>query len=245
MSSRYLQSEWCTREAREFCEHAEQNGGLAVGSKLRVFKVIKTPVDTLEPLPAPIKDMLGYEFFTFKDGAPLEFDPAYGQEYKQLYNQKVAKLAWEAEAVMIEALAGAGARRASGKPTIYLAECSYDRKQARELIEGELKRLGYPVLPDKQLPADEAEYVAAVEKLLAQCALSIHLVGESYGAVPDGPTAKSVGMHQNELAVARCRSGGLQAADLAAARKPARRSRRNRRSSRRCTRTRRRSSART
>ena len=45
VSSRYLQSEWCTREAREFCEHAERNGGLTVGSKLRVFKVIKTPVE--------------------------------------------------------------------------------------------------------------------------------------------------------------------------------------------------------
>ena len=208
VSSRYLQSEWCTREAREFCENAERNGGLAVGSKLRVFKVIKTPVETLEPLPAPIKDVLGYEFFTFKDGAPLEFDEAYGQEYKQLYNQKVAKLAWELKQ-LIEALAGL-APPASGKPTIYLAECSYDRKQARDLIEGELRRLGYPVLPDRQLPGDEAGYVAAVEQLLAKCALSIHLVGENYGMVPDGPTDKSIGMLQNELAVARCRSGGLQ-----------------------------------
>jgi len=27
VSSRYLNSEWCTREAREFCENAERNGG--------------------------------------------------------------------------------------------------------------------------------------------------------------------------------------------------------------------------
>jgi hypothetical protein len=43
--------------------------------------------------------------------------------------------------------------------------------------------------------------------MLSRCALSIHLVGESYGAVPDGPTGKSGGMHQNERAVARCKSG--------------------------------------
>jgi hypothetical protein len=60
------------------------------------------------------------------------------------------------------------------------------------------------------LPSDEAEYIAAVDSLLARCALSIHLVGESYGAVLDGPTAKSTGILQNELAVARCRSGGLK-----------------------------------
>ena len=39
---------------------------------------------------------------------------------------------------MIEALAGV-AQPASGKPAIYLAECSHDRKQARDLIEGELR----------------------------------------------------------------------------------------------------------
>ena len=43
---------------------AEQNGGLTVGNKSRVFKVMKTPVENLEALPAPIKDVLGYEFFT-------------------------------------------------------------------------------------------------------------------------------------------------------------------------------------
>lgn len=221
VTSRYLNSEWCTREAREFCQSAQQTGGLVVGNKSRVFKVIKTPVDTQEPLPAPMKDILGYEFFTVKDGVPLEFDPAYGQEYAQLYNQNVAKLAWEVAQLLKTLEAEGRANDSKGgnasrdpqvpsKPAVYLAECSYDRKQARGLIEGELMRLGYPVLPDKRLPMDEAEYVAAVESLLARCALSIHLVGDSYGAVPDGPTAKSAGIHQNELAVARCKSGGLK-----------------------------------
>jgi TIR domain len=219
VTSRYLNSDWCAREAREFCQSAQQTGGLVIGNKSRVFKVIKTPIDTQESLPAPMKDILGYEFFTVKDGVPLEFDPAYGQEYAQLYNQKIAKLAWEV-AQLLKTLEAKGSAshgenvnselQVPSKPALYLAECSYDRKQARELVEGELKRLGYPVLPDKRLPADEAEYVAAVESLLSRCALSIHLVGESYGAVPDGPTAKSVGILQNELAAARCRSGGLK-----------------------------------
>jgi hypothetical protein len=57
---------------------------------------------------------------------------------------------------------------------------------------------------------DEAEYVAAVQAMLARCALSIHLVGQHYGAVLDGPSSKSAAVHQNELAAARCRSGGLR-----------------------------------
>jgi hypothetical protein len=220
VTSRYLNSDWCTREAREFCRCAQQTGGLVIGNKSRVFKVIKSPVDSQESLPGPMRDTLGYEFFTVKDGVPLEFDPVYGQEYAQLYNLNVARLAWEV-AQLLKALTPANASDGKGKndnsepqapskPAVYLAECSYDRKQAKSLIEGELKRLGYPVLPDKPLPTDEAEYIAAVDSLLARCALSIHLVGESYGAVPDGPTAKSTGILQNELAVARCRSGDLK-----------------------------------
>ena len=124
VTSRYLNSEWCTREAREFCRAREQNGGLVVGNKSRVFKVIKTPVDTQESLPAPMKDVLGYEFFTLKDGAPLEFDPAYGQEYAQLYNQKVAKLAWElrncsrSEAAEARATAMRTPQRPASRPSI-------------------------------------------------------------------------------------------------------------------------------
>lgn len=218
LSARYLNSEWCTREVREFCESAQQHGGLMVDNKSRVFKVIKAPVDTQESLPAAMKDLLGYEFFEIKDGAPLELDPAYGPEYAQLYNQKVAKLAWditqllktlEADASASDGTSVRSGPQASGKPAVYLAECSYDRKVARELVEGELRRLGYPVLPDRRLPADEAEYVAAVESSLARCALSIHLIGENYGAVPDGPSSKSVAVHQNELAAARCKSGSL------------------------------------
>lgn len=223
VTSRYLNSNWCTREAREFCQSAEQTGGLVIGNKSRVFKVIKTPVDSQEQesLPAPMRDILGYEFFVLKDGVPLEFDPAYGQEYAQLYNQNVAKLAWEI-AQLLKTLETNGSASDSksndvnsepqvpSKPAVYLAECAYDRKKERGLLEGELKRLGYLVLPNKALPTDEAEYVAAVVSLLTRCALSIHLVGESYGAVPDGPTGKSTSVYQNELAVACCKSGRLK-----------------------------------
>lgn len=219
LSSRYLNSEWCTREMREFCECAQRSGGLVVDNKTRVFKVIKTPVDAQTSLPPVIQNVLGYEFFAIKDGAPLELDPAYGQEYAQLYNQKVAKLAWDIAQLLKVLPAAQGAASAPGKgaapaavpalPTIYLAECSFDRRPARELVESELKRLSYTVLPTQRLPSDEAEYVAEVDRLLRDCALSIHLVGESYGTVPDGPAAKSVVVHQNDLAVARCKAGGL------------------------------------
>ncbi len=213
LTPRYLNSEWCTREITEFCESATDSGGMVVENKARVFKVLKMPVDTQKPLPPVVQDVLGYEFFTVEDEAPLELDPAYGAEYAQAYNRKVGKLAWDISELLkklaAEADDGVHDEEAASKATIYLAECSYDRKDAREILEGELRRHGYKVVPDQELPRDEESYVAEVKRLLERCKLAVHLVGESYGAVPDGPSQKSVVVLQNELSVERSRSGTL------------------------------------
>jgi hypothetical protein len=98
---------------------------------------------------------------------------------------------------------------AADKPVVYLAECSYDCKPSRERLEAELVHMGYRVLPDQRLPSDEEAYVAAVTSLLAQAHLSIHVIGEHFGAVPDGPTSKSVVVHQNDLAAQRSERSGM------------------------------------
>jgi hypothetical protein len=208
LSPRYLKSEWCIREVQEFCDSAQRTGGLSIDNKARIFKVIKTPIDGGDTLPGVMRSLLGYEFFTFEDETPLELDPAYGEKYAQEYNRKVAIVAWDA-AQLLKRLAGSEAAAGPARPTVYLAECGYDRREAREFLESELRLHGYPVLPDHQLPREEAEYLAAVERLLARCSASIHLVGESYGAVLDGPSQKSVVVLQNELAVQRSKRGGM------------------------------------
>jgi hypothetical protein len=161
-----------------------------------------------------VQDVLGYEFFTIEDGTPLELDSAYGEKFAQDYNRKVGKLAWDVSQLLKQMETDAGdnghGEQAPAKPTVYLAECSYDRKQVREILEVELRRHGHTVLPDQELPRAEAEYVAAVEGLLKRCQLSVHLVGETYGGVPDGPSDKSVVVLQNELAAKRSKSDGLK-----------------------------------
>lgn len=208
LTPRYLNSEWCNKEVAEFCKRSAESGGLVVANKARMFKVLKTPVDTQESLPQVVKDVLGYEFFTFEDGTPLELDSAYGEKFAQDYNRKVGKLAWDVSQLLKTLQTGPDPGHA--KPTVYLAECSWDRKPAREILEGELKRHDYAVLPDRELPREEEEYVAAVEGLLKRCQLSVHLVGETYGSVPDGPSEKSVVVLQNELAANRSRSDQLK-----------------------------------
>jgi hypothetical protein len=216
LTPRYIESDWCAREVREFCKAAEQRGGLVVRNKSRVIKVVKTPVDGDGLLPPIMKSVIGYPFYVFDDEqTPLELDPAYGPDLAQKYNLKVAKLAWDISQQLktLETAIGgdvAAPEPAESKPVVYLAETSWDQRQAREALEADLRLHGYPVLPDRQLPRDEAGYMTDVAQLLEQSKLSIHLVGASYGAVPDGPTQKSVVVLQNELAVERSRHGGLK-----------------------------------
>src|SRR5579862_3898622 len=40
----YLRSEWCNRELQTFIEAAQESGGIDVGRKKRIIKVVKTPV---------------------------------------------------------------------------------------------------------------------------------------------------------------------------------------------------------
>lgn len=234
LTPRYAESEWCTREVREFCKSAEASGGLVVDNKCRVLKVIKLPVDNEEPLPAVMRESLGYPFYVLDEQqTPLELDPAYGEEFTRKYNLKLAKLAFDVAQLIknIESPAKAhpapvqtGAKLESAAPkqpasssksekplpAVYLAECSFDRRDAREALESELRLHGYPVFPDVQLPKTEEEYLAAVSGLLARCELSIHLVGAKYGSVPDGPSEKSVVVLQNELAIERHKQAGLR-----------------------------------
>jgi hypothetical protein len=216
LTPRYLESEWCIREVNEFCKAAEGNGGVRLGNQSRVFKLIKTPVDSEKQLPDVMKGATGYPFYSFDDdGAPLELDPVYGDEPGQKYNVKVAKLAWDIALFLKKLEANTDSREHAGsgtaacKMSIYLAECSYDRREAREALESELKMHGYAVLPDRQLPTDEAGYIAEVRRLLAQCKLSIHLVGASWGAAPDGASQKSVVVLQNELAIEQSKRAAL------------------------------------
>ena len=142
-----------------------------------------------------------------------------GSEFAQAYNRKVSQLAWDIKQLLerlrksngsdesAEAATGISTQR--GKPTIFLAECSYDRAEEREKIETEFKISGYDVLPDRPLPKVEAQQVAEVKQLLARCKVSVHLIGSSYGSVPDGPSRKSNVVLQNELAAARCRDSDL------------------------------------
>jgi hypothetical protein len=214
LSPRYIKSQWCAKEVREFYEAASKGLGTKIDNKSRIFKVIKTHVP-YNAHPPEIADTLGYEFYISDPdtGKTKELNQKSGGELEQVYWAKLDDIAHDVcdllEKLKQSGETGAVFRQEQNHLTVYLAETGSDLKKQRDMIKRELLEFGYGVLPDQRLPAVEAEFKPLVEQMLARCVLSIHLVGGSYGPVPEG-SPKSIVPLQNELAARTGKSGKLQ-----------------------------------
>ena len=58
VSPRYVRSEWTQRELNEFVKAAQQQGGVSLQHKARIFKVLKTPVPR-DQQTAELQSLLG------------------------------------------------------------------------------------------------------------------------------------------------------------------------------------------
>jgi len=207
LSPRYVKSEWCMRELREFYKAAEHTGGVRVGDKARIFKVVKTYIP-LEEHPQELQALLGYEFYEIdrSTGRPHDFIKIFGPEAERNYWVKLYDLAYDIRQLLVIIKKS---KEGSVEPvpplnktTIYLAETTFDLNNERDKIKRELQQRGYIVLPDQPLPLNAPDFQKVVCENLERCTLSIHLIGKKYGIIPEGAD-KSVIELQNELAAAR------------------------------------------
>jgi hypothetical protein len=94
VSPRYVKSDWALKELAAFAQAAQGQGGLRFEDKLRIFKVLKTPVP-LDKHPAELQPVLGYEFFkTDPDsGRVRELNEIFGPEAQRDFWLKLDDLA--------------------------------------------------------------------------------------------------------------------------------------------------------
>lgn len=227
MSPGYLNSGWCIKELNEFIKTADGTGRFSIGTKSRVFKVVKTFVPVKEH-PEEIRGALGYEFFHFdpdKDKSPHEFIPETDSPSYYKFHQKLDDLAWEIHSLLktideqdreslpvpLPEKMSPLEKMSPPEKTVYLAETSYDLREERENIQRSLKQQGYTILPDRQLPLclKDGNLQDDVRKYLEHCKLSIHLVGNMYGAVPEGEEQSIIDL-QNKLAMEQCENNRLK-----------------------------------
>jgi hypothetical protein len=206
LTPRYIKSDWCLKEVNEFHELCQQNIGFTVKNKARVFKVIKTPV-AQELHPDVIKNILGYEFYGTDPSTNRikEYSPVFSHTEKG-YWEKLDDLANDI-CVFLEELKSINStggpqqnQTQSNKQvkSIFLSESSYDTKDLRDSLKRELQDHGYNILPYGQLSLVAPVLKDNVLEFMKESQLSIHLVGNNYGIVPEG-TEKSIVEIQNEI----------------------------------------------
>jgi len=108
VSPRYVRSTWALYELAEFEKIAEQQGGIFVGDRSRVLKVLKTPVP-LEQTPGVLQRTLGYEFYKSDPdtGRVREFDVVFGPEAQRDFWLRLDDIAHDI-AVLLQSLAPEG-----------------------------------------------------------------------------------------------------------------------------------------
>jgi hypothetical protein len=210
VSPRYVKSEWTRKELVEFCAAAKTQGGISYNDKARIFKVLKTPVP-LEMHPPELRSLLGYEFFKIDPdtGRVRELNEVFGPEAQKDFWIRLDDLAHDICCLLevMESQEGAPQTgQGKKKVDIFLAETSYDLREQREAIRRDLQQHGYTVLPAGTLNLVASELQQTVREELARCGMSIHLIGRSYGVVPEGATQSLLEI-QNELAIERAEKG--------------------------------------
>jgi TIR domain/Domain of unknown function (DUF4062) len=211
VSPPYMTSEWCQDELQMFCAGAEATGGIGVGNQARIFKVIKFPI-AREKYPPAMQDLIGYEFFEWdaRTGSPHEFYTEVAGAPRQSFFNKVDDLAQQikalAESLGVNLTSAAPRAVPASGTSVYLAETTSDLAKERDAIRRQLEQRGHTVLPDTALPPYAPAYQDAVREQLDRAQMSVHLVGEHYGVVPEAATQSTVVL-QHELAAERSARG--------------------------------------
>ena len=208
---RYVRSDSCTGELFHFCGSLEKSGGLRVHDKTRVFKVLKTPVP-IEDHPEPVRDCLGYEFFQIDpvNGRVRELNQVFGRDIEREFWIRLDDLAQDLCQLLNwleqESPNGVAAKAVGSDKTVYLAACSADVRNQHDAVKRDLLAHGHRVVPDRPLPLNAEELLPLLRDYLDESCLSVHIVGKSYGIVPEG-TDRSIVDLQNDIAVEREEAG--------------------------------------
>lgn len=195
LSPRFIESGKCLDTLEEFLKASKSEFP-------RVFKVLKKPI-TMEEQPSKLRELIGFDLYSvdMDSGRIEDYKDFFSAEAEQNFWMKMVDLAYEIHESLI--LLKQKSSTATIKPiftrrSIYLAETGHDLAIQRNIIKRELQRHGYKVLPDHTLPQNLTELKKVIKKEVEESSLSIHLIGNSYGEIPEG-SDKSIVDIQNQI----------------------------------------------
>lgn len=190
VSPGYLRSDWCNQELDIFARSSAEadHANAKLDTKSRIIKVVKLPVELALERQAKVdlSDVLGHEFYQMdKRGIPCEVD-AEPPDHRE-FVRRVNELAYDIRNMLSMLGDEESARPDPVAPSgrvVYLAETTSDLAEDAERLRRALQQYGHTVLPQTRYFYGP-DYATNVEADIAKADVSVHLVGTSYGAVPE------------------------------------------------------------
>lgn len=200
LSAHFIKSGKCLDILEEFFQLLKGTG------PQRVFKVVKKPLTSTEQ-PARLREYLGYGLFFVnpQSGEIEDFIDFFSQDAEHNYWMQLVDLTYDLHESLItlkQTDKKESVKSVYSRQFIYLAETGHDLVIQRNIIKRDLQRHGYKVLPDHTLSPNIEPLKKEIKRDLAKCNLSIHLIGNAYGEIPEGSESSIVDI-QHRLASER------------------------------------------
>ena len=206
LSREFMASTACLENLETFYKAVNENNH-------RILKVVKDPVPVGQQ-PEFLQPLLGYEMYQ------LDPDSNEVREYQNYFSREAQRQYWMEIVDLSHDISNALEKlnnSSSGSPVkdlfkpkmVYLAETGHDLSVERNIIMRELQRYGYTVLPDRSLSGDTKTIEQRVRRDLEACSMSIHLIGNTYGEIPEGGN-ESIMDIQNRIAAERSQEARKQ-----------------------------------
>lgn len=209
LSDDFIRSGACLDNMEAFFQSIEKSGK----TRDRVFKVFKTPL-LIAQQPPRVRELIGYEMYQLdiESGEVREYVDYFSFEAERQYWMKMVDLAYDIYETLLQfksTQAKSEVKNIYKRKTIYLAETGHDLSVQRNIIKRELQRHGYIVLPNQTLPGNANDFEKMVRRDLEDASLSIHLIGNAYGEIPDGADRSIVDL-QNKYAAEKSQQVGKE-----------------------------------
>ncbi|WMN07709.1 DUF4062 domain-containing protein [Marivirga arenosa] len=162
------------------------------------FPVFKSPLAYVD-MPEKLKALRSYIFYLNTENEEQELMEFFSKEAEKGYWMKMVDLCFDIYETILKMNHKESEKEKHGRRAIYLAETGQDLAGARNIIKRELTRHGYEVFPKSLLPHTSAAIKKSIKADLEKCHFSIHMIGASYGTIPNG-SENSIMDIQNSMA---------------------------------------------
>jgi hypothetical protein len=182
LSEAFVKSTACVEHLSRFSE-ATKN------APDRIFKVGKFPV-ALNEQPELLRPLIGHDLYQL-DPIPSEikeYSSYFSPGAERQYWMEIVDLSYDIAEILFQLKQGSTGptvKNLFDPKIVYLAEVGHDLSVQRNIIRRELQRNGYTVLPTQALPSVSSEIERIVRRDLEDCSMSIHLIGNNYGELPE------------------------------------------------------------